>query len=81
MTPEERAILQAERIVQYGKLYLKYKEEGIRLEDISQLDRTKIFKYMLAHRMHAITSTVPENLTDEEFIANREQRVQELRGK
>ena len=81
MTEEEKAIARSEKIVEYGKLYLQRKAEGVSVQDLPQIEKTKIFKYLLNYRMSILTETIDESTPDEEFIMFHEKKLGELRGK
>lgn len=84
LQPSAKEIKAAEQIVEYGKLYLQRKAEGVGLQDVTPLEKRHIFLYMLAFRMFTITGQKEDpdaaDMTDEEFIASREARVRELKG-
>jgi hypothetical protein len=75
---DEKEIQNAAKIIEYGKLYLKFKEEGKELKDISPVDKRNIFLYFMARQMYIGKNNDPD-LTDEEFIRSREERLKMLR--
>ncbi len=75
---DEKEIQNAAKIIEYGKLYLKLKAEGKELNDISQIDKRNIFLYFMARQMYIGKNNEPD-ITDEEFISSREERLKMLR--